>query len=423
MIIPNQKTLMKWNGRNRQHFIDKGYIYTKIGENFEVNIEDLTKGSHAKVLCSCDYSKCNKIFPKQYNECVKANGLTFCSMECQNKWQSEFRVGENHPNYIERVIVKCDWCNKDLERLPWRLKNNNHNFCDYECARNWHREVFIQSDDFKKLMKNVMINNLNEGKISSTQSKPQIIINELLTDQKIKYINEIPFGDFAIDIQLENSGLFIEVNGEFWHCDNRFYDEINYDMQLKRIKSDKIKKTYINNKLNKPILYLWEFDIITDLELCNKLILKYIETNGILENYHSFNYYIDKFEDIVLNDEIIKPYMDWHKKDLAKIIDLSVREKVNRYDPEKNVTFNCEQCGKEVTRNKIEYEDHVHHYCSVECRQEATRRHDYNCDNCGKPMEVKNYVFNELKDGKRKSITCSRKCKGELKTKKKKSSN
>jgi hypothetical protein len=422
MIVPNQKALMKWNGRNRQRFIDKGYIYTKIGETFEINIEDLTKGSHAKVLCSCDYSKCKKIFPKQYNECVKSNGLTFCSMECQSKWQAETRVGKNHPNYMERIKVNCDWCNKELERPEWRLKNNEHNFCNYECARNWHREVFVKSPEFTALMKNVMVNNLNEGKISSTESKPQIIINELLTDQKIKYINEIPFGDFSIDIQLENSNLFIEVNGEFWHCDNRFYNEINYEMQLKRIKNDKIKKTYITNKLNKKILYLWEFDIVTDLKLCHKLILEYINNNGRLENYHSFNYYIDEFGNLKLKNDIIKPYMDWHKKDLAKIIDLSVREKVNRYDPEKNVTFNCENCGKEVTRNKIEYNDHKHHYCSVECRQEANGKHDYECDNCGKPIEVKNYVFNELKDGKRKSITCSRKCQGELKSKRKKKS-
>lgn len=45
------------------------------------------------------------------------------------------------------------------------------------------------------------------------------------------------------------------------------------------------------------------------MELCEKLILEYIRNNGILENYHSFNYHVDDGE-LKLNNEIIVPYQD-----------------------------------------------------------------------------------------------------------------
>ena len=44
--------------------------------------------------------------------------------------------------------------------------------------------------------------------------------------------------------------------------------------------------------------------------MCEKLISLYIETNGILKNYHSFNYYTDKDDHLCLKNDIITPYQD-----------------------------------------------------------------------------------------------------------------
>jgi hypothetical protein len=407
MIVHNQKVKVKWNGANRKYYESFGYVYTKSGNEFEIDINHITKGSNSIVEFECDW--CHKHFNNKYktamrydhqfcsNDCQhKFNSKTklearpwkkcewcdqeyqipyyaeetsrFCSRKCLTKWQSKAFKSEGSSRYVKRIIVNCDWCNESIERTEYELSMRMYNFCNRECQRNWHREVFVKSEKFIEINKQTMINNLINGKISSTQSKPQLILNELLDNNKIKYINEKSFNEFSIDVYLEDFDLYIEVNGGFWHCDNRFYDEINYDMQLSRIKSDKIKKAKIKNKLNKDILYLWEFDIETNLELCHKLILKYIENDGILDNYHSFNYSIDKDGHIRLEKEIIKPYMDWKINDLAKIIDLSVREKVNKYQPEKHITFNCEQCGNEKTQNKNHYERSKHHFCSVECK-------------------------------------------------------
>jgi hypothetical protein len=48
-----------------------------------------------------------------------------------------------------------------------------------------------------------------------------------------KYLNEKQFQYFAVDNYLEEYNLIIEVMGTYWHCDNRFYPTVNYEMQKK----------------------------------------------------------------------------------------------------------------------------------------------------------------------------------------------
>ena len=53
-------------------------------------------------------------------------------------------------------------------------------------------------------------------------------------------------------------------------------------------------------------MYLWEYDIVHNTKLCEELIKLYIDNNGVLDDYNSFNYsYIDQLK---LNTDIIYPY-------------------------------------------------------------------------------------------------------------------
>jgi hypothetical protein len=100
----------------------------------------------------------------------------------------------------------------------------------------------------------------------------------------------------------------IEVMGDFWHGTPLKY---SYDMlssiQLKDIKQDKSKNTYIKKYKNIEILYLWESDIDNNIELCLYLIKSYVQNHGKLSNYNSFNYHLQDGE-IVLNEDLIWPY-------------------------------------------------------------------------------------------------------------------
>ena len=80
----------------------------------------------------------------------------------------------------------------------------------------------------------------------------------------------------------------IEVQGDYWHCNPTIFTEKKKKNQFDRISKDKSKHTYVKNKYNIEILYLWEDDLYKNEELCKKLIQLYIRNKGILLNY---NYY------------------------------------------------------------------------------------------------------------------------------------
>lgn len=54
MLLDNE-VRMKWSYRNKEHFISKGYVFTKINDVFLVRVEDLTTGSPIRVRVKCDY--------------------------------------------------------------------------------------------------------------------------------------------------------------------------------------------------------------------------------------------------------------------------------------------------------------------------------------------------------------------------------
>lgn len=54
MGLVTKETIMKWNARNIGWYKNKGYIYTKISDEFIVKVEDLTSGSSAVVDVKCD---------------------------------------------------------------------------------------------------------------------------------------------------------------------------------------------------------------------------------------------------------------------------------------------------------------------------------------------------------------------------------
>lgn len=152
-----------------------------------------------------------------------------------------------------------------------------------------------------------------ESSAGRTLTKPQIITNDILDYLGISYENETPFKYYAVDNYLSDSNLVIEVMGDYWHSSPMLYtiDDVS-KTQRKIIRRDKAKRTYLQEHYAIPILYLWESDLSKREEVCKKLVRKYIQTNGILDNYHSFNYHIDDDGVLRLNSEIIIPLQEYN---------------------------------------------------------------------------------------------------------------
>lgn len=237
----------------------------------------------------------------------KKSTQRFCSIQCQGKWQST-QTGILNPR-SSIVKVHCELCGKEYYVQKYKTENGQHLFCSNNCRREWYSKVFSQKDEWKEQSRKRAVSIL-ENRIIDTNTKPQIMINDLLDSMNITYINEKGFKYYAVDNYLSDNNLIIEVMGDFWHCHPLKYTLDNMrEIHRKRIPKDKAKHTYFRNKYNIEILYLWETDIYNNIDICKLLIEEYINNNGILENYHSFNYHIEN-EQLKLNETIIIPYQD-----------------------------------------------------------------------------------------------------------------
>jgi hypothetical protein len=189
-------------------------------------------------------------------KCLKSSKKEICSRECTKIWQSITYSGENHPSYSQ-VKTNCDWCNKDISVAVKKYENSNHLFCNINCSREWFSKVYSQTEEFKSLARKNALNNLKNMKYK-TDTSIQRIINNLLNSLNINYRNEEIFDFYAVDNFLYDYNLAIEVNGDYFHVNPLFYNEIEYENQLSTIYRDRIKNKFLKNKYNINILSLWQ---------------------------------------------------------------------------------------------------------------------------------------------------------------------
>ena len=105
MLLTKYVTL-KWNSKIYKHYVDLGYTYTKMNDEFEVYIDDLTPYSRAKIKCNCDY--CHDDYETtwwSYNK-GKKNGIKkdCCSKpECTTQKAQEALVSKYGTSNIREI--------------------------------------------------------------------------------------------------------------------------------------------------------------------------------------------------------------------------------------------------------------------------------------------------------------------------------
>lgn len=63
-MLLSKTVFIKWNSKIKKHYEDLGYKYTKMGDLFEVNVNDLTHWSNVLVDVECDY--CHRKYQTQW---------------------------------------------------------------------------------------------------------------------------------------------------------------------------------------------------------------------------------------------------------------------------------------------------------------------------------------------------------------------
>lgn len=118
---------------------------------------------------------------------------------------------------------------------------------------------------------------------SQFSSKVEGKIKDCLDDNNIQYEQQKYVNGRSYDFYIVNTNILIEVNGDYWHANPKFYnygDEINYSGGKCLVNEiwgrDKLKKENAE-KYGYVIIYLWEWDINECLK--NKTINEFLLSN------------------------------------------------------------------------------------------------------------------------------------------------
>lgn len=308
----------------------------KINRTIEDTIKlfQLLKIKNKKCLVKSKCKYCNKEIVNFPNVFTMRDNL-YCSYECY--WADKTNTvahGEDNQFY-NRISTSCTNCGKEIKIIPSNYNEinsygDNHNFCSKICYWKYRSKYYVGE---KSNMANyeftdeqrekARLNMIKYGRSAKRfDSNIQLKINNILDKNNINYEREYVIKYYAIDNYLTDYNLIIEVMGDYWHTSPLKYNAEKYlinEMQQKGILHDKQKHTYIKKYNNIEILYLWETDINNKPNLCEKLILDYIKNNGILQNYHSFNWDL-KDNNLILHKDLIIPYQDMKTNEYEHII-------------------------------------------------------------------------------------------------------
>lgn len=278
------------------------------------------KPYRVRVSCEC----CGKDVVVRPSKII-SNQNIYCSNECYWKDKpSKIPKGEENLQY-NRIETNCTNCGKPMKIIPSHYNkvnrfNDNHNFCCQECYWEYRSKYYVnEKSNGSNIEWTQELRNKVRRSVAATLSsddrlntKPQNKVNEILDELKIPYIREYACEYYSVDNYLPTYNLMIEVMGDYWHANPLKFNQSRYLLnkkQLDGIHRDKLKRSYILNHYGVPILYLWETDILKRSDVCKKLILEYVNSGGLLSDYHSFNYQIVN-DKVCVGSKTIIPYQN-----------------------------------------------------------------------------------------------------------------
>ena len=84
-MLLSKTAIVKWNAKIKNRYVALGYEFTKMNDEFNCRIEDLSKGSSSKVSVKCDY--CGNVFTIPYKSYLNRLNKTI-NKDCCNKCKS-----------------------------------------------------------------------------------------------------------------------------------------------------------------------------------------------------------------------------------------------------------------------------------------------------------------------------------------------
>ena len=166
-MLLSTKVELKWNSKIKKHYEELGYMYTKMGEIFEVKVNDLTNGSQVFIDVKCDY--CGKTYKKHWSNYLQENNKSIIHKDSCTACKSlkaresvQYTYGYDNVFQLEGIKNKiCETNNKKYgvdnpfqsEEIKGKIRNTNLSKYGFESA--------MQSNTVKEKRKKYCIEKYN----------------------------------------------------------------------------------------------------------------------------------------------------------------------------------------------------------------------------------------------------------------------
>lgn len=205
-MLINKEVVVRWHHANKEHYINKGYKFTKYGDEITVKIKDLSLSNKVLVEVKCDY--CGKVVKRKYCDYIKQNE-TVNKDACKGCWTLKYKdvclakYGVDNVNMLESTKQKkIETCRANYgvdhpaqsKEITERMKQSRKDNLGYEWA--------MQNPEVRRKTKQALFDN-----DTGACSKPQRYLCYLL-DGKLNY----PIDNCSVDILLDDN-IIIEYDG------------------------------------------------------------------------------------------------------------------------------------------------------------------------------------------------------------------
>ena len=105
LVLP-QSVLVKWNFTSKNHYINLGYNFTEIGNEFLCDVKDISHGSCVLIKVKCDF--CDSVSTIPYRQYCKLKSDKYCCPNCLSH-KKKARDNEGNLTFIEIPYRNRNW--------------------------------------------------------------------------------------------------------------------------------------------------------------------------------------------------------------------------------------------------------------------------------------------------------------------------
>ena len=243
----------------------------------------------------CYFEHKKKEFEKEikYNKCIICGKLTknekYCSMKCLGKDENRIEIAiKNLPNETywteeEHLFLEQNYGKMPIVELCDSLKRSQGAVIRYAQVNNiiskrfWTEEEMLfmlnNSDDIDLISETLgksksaiinkfaVMNGFRNDDGCSLISPQEYITNYICNDLGYSCISEFRVDKYTLDLALFN--LDIEIQGSYWHCDERIFAGCKIVRDKDAVEKDSRRKAYLES-MGYEVIYIWEYDIISN---------------------------------------------------------------------------------------------------------------------------------------------------------------